>query len=404
MKRISLTLLVVIGLCIPIAAFSLNNLQTAPNYVTSVDVAFDQLDYGATDARKDDPGRKYIGERRCRRLFEETLTDNDDVVFTFNLGGQAAADFNAYLLDPSPADQGSVSCDDDNPESCLNLQDERQVDIQQTGGAIRVTMPFDRLVEGTLTRADCRAAPYETSTQALGPPETLQATDVSVGDAMASDTGEPDTVTDTAAPADGPVGQETDFVVRLTFQTNETADTQPMVDAAVRVDLRRPPQPELVDAGASENNLKVKWRFPNTFDDIQDYYVFYSNEPLEGESPLEIAQSAETFNVWEFDDNDDPGEVRTDEININQAAGNQLYVGITSFDYAENYSTISSTDSALEVKQSIDYWDKYRASGGSETGGGGCSCGTKSRGPLALLNLLFLLGIVGCPLWISRNV
>lgn len=351
-----------------------------------------------------------IGVQSCQDLEDS----GGSVTFNFNLNtenfqGEIELEDGdeAYLMEFG-VDEGPGTCDREAVDGCRRLDEElNNITITENQDSVTVDMSFDRLRRYFDKQIEPCAFPGAdaTSLQTVG-----QGLHNDAG--MHADTGTQDTgITDTSFQDTG--GQDTGgaaapvtgadrvYVVRLFLegrQQNVTTggiETVPVLaDGALVLDRTRPPGVTNLRAAASENLLRMQFDPPEDTEDVENYHAFFASEPLQGRTPEELATDENVTRrlikgVSEGDDGTRSGRVEE----LNQTAGEQLYVAVASRDAAENFSLLARTDSALTVKESTDFWEKYKSAGGQESGG--CGCRSTSAPPaggalVAALGLLVL--------------
>ncbi len=181
----------------------------------------------------------------------------------------------------------------------------------------------------------------------------------------------------TAAECDAGIDRE--FFIRLTFnRANQSTTTLARVDARLLVDTIRPEPPLAFDVLATEDALRASWEDSPSADRAA-YGIFYSTQSFDGgvlpqESAVTLSRAV--VNI--------PANGNTsNQTTASLTPGQQLYVSLATRDAAGNFSTLLDPIQ-IEVLDTIDFWEAYRASGGSERGGYCAQAPVERRAPVGL--------------------
>ncbi len=391
--------------------------------------------------------RLRIGIEQCLELTEE-----DDATFRFEFDRRVqtnpSADADAAIFEFDAADGVESSCSSDVPDdACSGVErNNENVTITENEQVFEVRLPFDFLQTfDDDTSEPCRP-PSERSDgqQSLTPPPVPPQDNSpdagSVMDGGPSDTGpEPSdtepatdtsddpsqTPTDTGSSSDArdrfdPFGDgdstsndgsgtsstaggdqfDRIYVLRA-FMSEPSRSTiggtqqgrQFRVDGVIWLDRTRPGAVRGVPrARASENTLVVEFTPPSDEDDVQNYHVFYSNEPIDTRQPAADLLDEDGVERTILTGVGDGGDTRIGEIEVDRTPGNTLHVALATRDAAQNFSSVTALDGEIEVEESINFWDKYQKVGGAETG---CHVTPSERPPLGIGGGLLMLALLG---------
>lgn len=358
-----------------------------------------------------------IGVEDCRELMDK---DDPQVGFAVDIAEVQSLrriveiNYNdAYLLEFAAEDGFSGTCDHENDNDCRRL-DPEQTDINLTprpqdqpvqGTRLEVSIAFEKLLEYEDERREsCSfAAPSEAMS---GPRIPLQSdgslSDIDTGTTDAADTGMADTTgagTDAGGDAGTGVTAEGDrvFAVRslLTALVQQgrvggLEEDQRLADAALRLDLTRPPAPSSVLGDATQNKVVVKFDPPSSISDVASYHVFHSTSDFSTPNrPEELEDNdAVERRILSSTSEEDDGTIRGEATGIDRNVGEQLYIAVAARDEAGNFSILGRRGSPVTVKESVSFpYD------GSETGG--CGCSSASALPTGLLLALLGIGALG---------
>jgi len=203
--------------------------------------------------------------------------------------------------------------------------------------------------------------------------------------------------------AEPAAGADRLYSVRLFLQKREASGTFGQTensyleaDGALVLDRTRPPRPPTVEAGATENILKVGFRSPSRREDVENYSVVFSSQQFNADTPPEELADRDGIEIRPLSgvstDAEESGRRTGRVTGIEQEAGDKLYVAVVSRDRADNYSKVTMAErSTIPVNRSVDFWEKYNEAGGAEPGG--CACvSTPDRLPTGPIAVLFGLG------------
>jgi len=144
----------------------------------------------------------------------------------------------------------------------------------------------------------------------------------------------------------------------------------------VRIDLRRPVAPTIEDVVGGDTRFTVSWS-DDANDSADTEYVVYWDEVDFTEDALATVNAVRGIKTKSY-------SVQSNRI-IN---GLPYYVRVAAVDSADNESPLSETLSVIP-EETIDFWERYQAAGGTEVGGfcfiATAAWGTPMAGELATL-------------------
>ena len=361
-----------------------------------------------------------IGVEQCKNQI------GDDLLFRFQLNPnrnappQSEITLDDEFLIEFPFGEGlGGSCDRNDQDACQRLDDSlREISVNEGSNVIEVDIDFETLLnfeDGTTE--ECRyflPGQTQTSSQTLSHDagnlaDASDAASVDTGGKMDTggnggkmDTGGNGGKMDTSMSTDTGTGQATSgadrfYVIRLFLTgrrqttTIETEETEELVDGPLLLDRTRPFAPSDLQAAATENTLKVRFSPPAQTDEVDTYHVFFSSSPLDDSLSPEKLEDQDGVTRKQLKNVNDGNEEITAEVSgLNQSAGSELFVAVSSRDTARNFSLPAFREGGVDVKQSIDFWEKYKEAGGAEPGG--CACNATPGLPSGLLVAILGLG------------
>ena len=177
-------------------------------------------------------------------------------------------------------------------------------------------------------------------------------------------------------------GQDKDFFIRLQLTNSLIFD---QADVKLTLDLTRPNAPEDFDAVVTERGIRLSW-VPNAMGagDVARYQAIYKSQSFELPAfPDEVSGVSSAF-VLANDNN-------VASTSASLVAGSTIWIGVAAVDEAGNPS-LAIGPKSYEVIDTVDFWDRYKDAGGSETGGycAHTSPVSPASGPWA-----FTLGMLG---------
>lgn len=362
-----------------------------------------------------------IGVQRCRNYQDKRL------LFRFALDQTYRGTIereDVYLMEFDAEEDFEGQCRrDEDKEGCTRIEHANPtgVSINRGQGVVDVGIDFEVLqTEEEGSKEEC--AFRSTSGGANGEGDAGVASDVSsmdatggdvagmdaggmdAGDGMAADAG--DAQGDAGAGA-GTALNDHFYVVRVFLRGTPLRfggeDREVVVDGPIRLDRTRPPSPKAVDARATENILKTSFEAPeDNEDEVDSYEVFFSTNPIdEGRTPEELDRSegVRTRSLTNISATEGGRAVATVQGGIGVERDSSLYVGVAARERSGNLSEVSTRSEPITVQSSIDFWEKYRAAGGSETGG--CGCRSASKPPTS--SLVWAAVLAGFAGWRRRK-
>lgn len=341
-----------------------------------------------------------LGVEQCKDQLGKRVTFTYQINQNFGLAtgtANSGIEYNEANLLEFGADNGiDGQCNHDGEQTAcrrLSPDDEGVFMTPEPGGfltqrTVEISVEFDELI--THFDSAKEACAFVGSGQPPGPADAGMGADAgTMADAGTGGTGTAE-------------GADRFYVVRAFFTGREISgiqerETKALADAPLLLDRTRPPRPSVVQAGATENVLKVAFQAPSETADVQDYFAYLSNQPLDSSATPEELKARESVEVRPLSgvqaETDEGGGRRTGKVTgIDQTEGDKLYVGVVSRDEAENASELKRAEqSPIDVQKSVDFWEKYKEAGGVEPGG--CACNSAPGGlPTSLLTLLVGLG------------
>jgi MYXO-CTERM domain-containing protein len=388
-----------------------------------------------------------IGIEQCKDLAED-----DDATFRFEFDRQIQVDQNAdadaAIFEFDAADGPSGSCSKDVPDDACSGVESSNDDVTVTEGnqVFEVQLPFELLQtfdDNTSEPCTPSGSNSNDTSQSLEPPPPTppQNTGADAGMSMdagtsdlgiAEDTGEgremepdagmssdigdqTDPVRDTGTSTSNGEGTSDEFdriyVLRAFLQepnqTSVVGGTQQgrqfRVDGVVWLDRTRPGAVQgISEALASENTLAVRFTPPSNEDDVENYHVFISNDPIDTSQSADELVEADGIERRIVTSLEDQDGAKNGQVDIDRTAGNTVYVAMATRDEAENFSSVRSLDQEIDVKESRDFWERYLNAGGAETGG--CGCSSSGTPPVEGWLFVALLGALwGRRRWSDRT-
>ncbi len=151
-------------------------------------------------------------------------------------------------------------------------------------------------------------------------------------------------------------GFDSEFFVRATVREDVDLDTNQNADARYIVDTVRPSAPSGLTAMVTEDTIDVE--FEGSADqDVSRYFVFWSTSPFEGgANPDELELNRKVLGE------DPSGSVSVD------LTTDAVYVAVAAQDETGNFSMLSGVVES-NVVETRDFWEEYKAAGGTEDGG-----------------------------------
>ncbi len=338
----------------------------------------------------------YIGVEECRELSD----DDEFVTFRWQLvpnqtRSYTQIEYEQIRITEFSREEGRPSgCTHEDPSGCSRLNeptDQNQatadVQLEPNPGAVFQPTSFEITADvrfNTLLAYDD------------GQEETCAFVDSGGGSSqdagMAGDPGDAGLADAGNGSGEGTVSGDDHFYVSRLFLIGErgsvTGDPdEELIDAPLLLDRTRPPAPSNLRGAATENILKVRFAPPSD-EEVDGYHVFYANESIgQNTTPEQLEELGNDERApLRATSEQDNGEVTGEVTGIDQSVDDQLNFAVVSQDRADNFSELTRADESVTVQESIDFWEKYRDSGGSEPGG--CACRQTDRAPLGLLVLV----------------
>lgn len=327
-----------------------------------------------------------MGRKQCKRVWENNNNLRISYQFTQQVSiGQCVGAmpcverimFFAVPIDSNPPD---FSCDVDSTSSCVEVDETNLPEVKlenQSANGFDLRVRFRHLVDEVAGELD-----EESEIRQI-----QSADDCSLEDDESIDY---------------------QYFFRL-FMKNlgVNSDQTEYSDAVIEIDTKRPTGPvEINSVAVTESSIYATW-VQQDKRKLKDFRLYWSEEDFSGMEPREIEESSAVKSSVVQLDNPDPegttfsGKASTGKLPV----GERIYVAISSRDTAENASPptfpgedLDPENDGFEVIKVIDFWEHYRSSGGSETGG--CSVG--ARAP-ALPGGLALLGVAGLFVGLRRR-
>ena len=274
------------------------------------------------------------------------------------VGGSASADIDGFqILEISPV--GDVSLDSrlgttsSASEHLINIDDCEAY----SGGLVQISIGVDTTNYVSYSYGVAVALPGSTcnadSTDFAGSDDTVCKVIESAGELGTSF--EVTVELDRLTGGDCAAGIEASSVLYVVVADSDAANAQKQ-EVLFNVDLLRPASPNLLELIGGDSRIEVLYEDPdNETEEGLTYDVFWSTSTI-GETPGSDVSSATTSSLsYEIDD---------DTI-VN---GETYYVRVMATDSADNTSVLSDEMSAEPVP-TIDFWEAYKAAGGTDPGG-----------------------------------
>lgn len=150
-------------------------------------------------------------------------------------------------------------------------------------------------------------------------------------------------------------GIEASSVLYVVVADSDAANAEKQ-EVLFNVDLLRPASPSLIEVIGGDSRLEALYEDPgNETEEGLTYEVFWSTSSI-GETPGSDVSSATTSSLsYEIDD----------DTVVN---GETYYVRVKAIDSADNDSALSD-EMSVEPVPTTDFWEAYKAAGGTDPGG-----------------------------------
>jgi hypothetical protein len=360
----------------------------------SVQVSIDGTDRTDTTAEASEVEKLVapIGVEECAELKTE-VDGQPDIFFTWgnaspaNVDDQRLREFDASLQSEPVCRRG----DNQDQSGCSRISegesDSVTVSESTSGPPMQVGFTFPALMtyrDGQMEECAFRGSAGMQQTSDAGLSDAGVMSDAGSVDSGASGGDLPDII----------------YNARLFLNDSGGSGSVVPVDAALYLDRTRPPEPQLLSAQATQNQIQYEIQRPSSrTNDVEAFWLFYSNDPIsQGDAGEEFFEqggvSQRTLGEYTTD-SDNAGESFTDSVSVSLTSGNTVYVGVATRDKAENFSVVGTTGESLTVAQERGFGDVYMDSGGSERGGCGCASSTPGVPLSPLVGLVCVVGL-GC--------
>lgn len=174
-----------------------------------------------------------------------------------------------------------------------------------------------------------------------------------------------------------------EYFIRINFQTDSTLSTVSHADVRVILDTQRPNPPDSFEAVLTESASQITWVDDSPSSDVSGYVMYTSDVPITGNVLAEDLENLRRVGII-LDNNNNSGTIDADLI-----PNSSLYVTIATEDEAGNMSEVLESQ-AVTVLDTVDFWEGYKTSGGTEEGG----CSSTPAQPFHL-SWMILVGMLG---------
>lgn len=182
-------------------------------------------------------------------------------------------------------------------------------------------------------------------------------------------------------------GNGGNFAVHFVFERDEDSEGNAQEPSKSTVtfelNLTRPSAPTDVVVSAGENVLDVSWEYA---DEAEEFILFYTTIEASAAPAIPEEPGADVDSETITD-----GAASSGEISSGVSVGNTYYVSVSARDSVTGNLSLPSVVDSGTTQPTADFWETYRAAGGSDAGG----CTSSKRGipwlgGFALLGLLLV--------------